>query len=162
MIKLTATQRELLACAAAAHDGAIGPPKDRKTFAHIIKSGLAISVPQGEGGSRLLITEAGRAAIEPDVGKQPSGDEPASPPPEPEPAPAALAAPPKGKIGVLVALLRRPEGVTVDAMVAATGWQAHSVRGAMSGAVKKGLGLTIESEKIDGGRVYRITGEAEA
>ena len=161
MIKLTATQRELLVCAAVAHDGAVGAPKDRKTFASIIKAGLAISVPQGEGGSRLLITDAGRAAIDPDVGEQPSGEEPIVPPPEPAPA-VPTASAPKGKIAALVALLRRPEGVTVEAMISATGWQAHSVRGAMSGAVKKGLGLTVESEKTDGVRVYRITSGAEA
>jgi len=40
--------------------------------------------------------------------------------------------------------------------MAATGWQAHSVRSAMSGALKKKLGLVIESEKAAGGRVYRI------
>jgi hypothetical protein len=160
MIKLTAMQRELLDSAAAAHDGAVGAPEDRKTFAPIVKAGLAISVPQGEGGSRLLITDAGRAAIDPDVREQPSGEEPIVLPPEPAAVPTASA--PKGKIAALVALLRRPEGVTVEAMISATGWQAHSVRGAMSGAVKKGLGLTVESEKTDGVRVYRITGGAEA
>jgi hypothetical protein len=159
MIKLTATQRELLVCAAAAHDGAVGAPNDRKTFAPIIKAGLAISVPQGEGGSRLLITEAGRAVIDPD--ERSSGDEPLEPPP-PEAAPTAPAPAPKGKIAALVALLRRPEGATVEAMMAATGWQPHSVRGALSGSVKKVLGLTVGSEKIDGVRVYRISAEVEA
>ena len=46
-------------------------------------------------------------------------------------------------------------------MVAATGWQAHSVRGAMSATLKKKLGLTITSEKIEGrSRVYRIAARA--
>ncbi len=44
-------------------------------------------------------------------------------------------------------------------MTAATGWQAHSVRGAMSGALKKKLGLIIASEKTEAGRVYRIEGD---
>ncbi len=57
---------------------------------------------------------------------------------------------------MLVALLQRPEGASVGEMMAATGWQAHSVRGAMSGALKKGLGLTIESAPNEAGRVYRI------
>ena len=61
-----------------------------------------------------------------------------------------------GKLGALVILLRRPEGVTIDEMASATGWQRHSVRGAMSGALKKKDGMTILSEKTDGGRVYRI------
>ena len=44
----------------------------------------------------------------------------------------------------------------IDEMTSATGWQRHSVRGAISGALKKKAGLTILSEKTDGGRVYRI------
>jgi hypothetical protein len=50
------------------------------------------------------------------------------------------------------------KGATIDEMVAATGWQSHTVRGAMAGALKKRLGLTIASEKEEGGRVYRIVG----
>ena len=56
----------------------------------------------------------------------------------------------------LIALLRRPEGATLAQLVRALGWQAHTVRGAMSGALKKKLGLTIVSEKGDDARVYRI------
>lgn len=63
---------------------------------------------------------------------------------------------PGGKLGVLVGLLTREGGAHLEEMVAATGWQAHSVRGAMSGALKKKLGLTITSEKADGERTYRI------
>lgn len=66
------------------------------------------------------------------------------------------------KIDQVVALLRRPEGATIEAMIAATGWQAHTVRGAMSGALKKKAGLTITSDKVDGVRTYRINGEAAA
>jgi hypothetical protein len=69
---------------------------------------------------------------------------------------------PKGKIGALVGLLRRPSGATVETMMQATGWQAHSVRGAMSGAIKKNLGLAIASDKTEDGRVYRIVSEAAA
>jgi hypothetical protein len=54
-------------------------------------------------------------------------------------------------------MLRRPEGATVPEMVEATGWQPHTVRGAMAGARKKKLGLQIRSEKVEErGRVYRI------
>lgn len=66
------------------------------------------------------------------------------------------------KIDQVVALLRRPEGATIEAMIAATGWQAHTVRGAMSGALKKKAGLTITSEKIDGVRTYGIGAETPA
>jgi hypothetical protein len=75
--------------------------------------------------------------------------------------PAALAVAPKGKIGLLVTMLREGDGTTIAAMMAATGWQAHSVRGALSGSVRKVLGLHVVSEKGEAGRIYRII-EAEA
>ena len=63
------------------------------------------------------------------------------------------------KQALVVEMLRRPEGATVDQIVDATGWQRHSVRGAFAGALKKKLGLTIASEKVeDRGRVYRVPG----
>jgi hypothetical protein len=60
------------------------------------------------------------------------------------------------KQGEVIALLRRPEGVTVDEVRAATGWQPHTVRGVFSGALKKKLGLAVVAAKEEGGRVYRI------
>ena len=57
----------------------------------------------------------------------------------------------------LIAMLRRKEGATIAQIVAATGWQPHTVRGAFAGALKKKLGLIVTSEKVeDGERVYRI------
>ena len=57
----------------------------------------------------------------------------------------------------VVAMLKRPEGTTIAQICGATGWQAHTVRGTFAGAFKKKLGLTIESDKVQGGeRVYRI------
>lgn len=62
------------------------------------------------------------------------------------------------KQAVLIDLLKRPEGATLPQMTEATGWQVHTVRGAMAGALKKKLGLAITSEKQTGtDRVYRIT-----
>ena len=72
------------------------------------------------------------------------------------PEEAATPATPKGKLGAVVALLLRPEGATLAAMQEATGWQAHSVRGAISGSIKKKLGFDVTSEKTEAGRVYRI------
>ncbi len=55
----------------------------------------------------------------------------------------------------VVAMLKRPEGATVAQIMGATSWQAHTVRGTFAGAFKKKLGLTITSEKPEGGeRVY--------
>lgn len=63
----------------------------------------------------------------------------------------------KTKQQVCLDLLNRPEGATVEELQAATGWQQHSVRGFLAGAVKKKLGLTLLSEKPDAGpRHYRI------
>ena len=57
----------------------------------------------------------------------------------------------------LIAMLRRKEGATIAQIITATGWQPHTVRGAFAGALKKKLGLTVTSEKVEGGqRVYRI------
>ncbi len=75
---------------------------------------------------------------------------------------AAASAPPTAaaatsKLDILTSLLTRPEGATALQMVEATGWQAHSVRGAMAGALKIKRKLMITSEKVDGVRVYRAT-----
>ena len=116
-----------------------------------------------EGRAVLLrITAEGLAAI--------GVEEPHSAPEAPEGArtegeaaetPADASAVPKApktregtKQAQLIAMLR--DGATIDEMVAATGWQSHTIRGAMAGALKKRLGLTIASEKEERGRVYRI------
>jgi hypothetical protein len=60
------------------------------------------------------------------------------------------------KLAAMIALLRRKEGATLEQMMNATDWQSHSVRGAMSGALKKKRGLDITSVKEGSVRVYRI------
>ena len=98
-----------------------------------------------------------------------SKSRPATPPDQPPPpgetapdaTPASPAKGPGGKLGQVVALLKRPEGASVEAISASTGWQTHSVRGAMSGALKKKYGLTILSEKTaEGARIYRILADS--
>jgi hypothetical protein len=75
-----------------------------------------------------------------------------------EPAPAEAEAP-RTKIATLLSLLRREEGADVQMLVAATGWRQHSVRGAIAGHIKKKLGLTITTERLDGRTLYRIVGK---
>lgn len=69
---------------------------------------------------------------------------------------------PGSKLAILIDLLRRDGGATVQELMTATGWQAHSVRGAISGTLKKKLGLRVNSDRVtERGRVYRII-DAEA
>lgn len=80
---------------------------------------------------------------------------------------AALAAAPATPVlragtkqAALISLLQRPEGASITEAAAALEWQRHTVRGAISGALKKRLGLTVAAEKVDGrGSVYRIATE---
>lgn len=58
----------------------------------------------------------------------------------------------------VIAMLRHPKGVTVEAIGKITGWQSHSVRGFFSAVVGKKLGLKLVCHKSDSGRIYRIVG----
>ena len=157
MAKLTKTQIDLLI--AAQTDNGAAMPKGSAPAA-LIKLGLLISIPRDGEVSRLMITSEGKALLESTTDKPPSGrDDEAPVTPLAEDTAAAI---PKGKIGSLIALLRRPEGAGIQEMQDATGWQAHSVRGAIAGSVKKKLGLTVTSTKSDAGRVYRIVEGAGA
>jgi hypothetical protein len=70
---------------------------------------------------------------------------------------------PDTKHSRIVAMLRTPAGATIAAIMAATGWQQHSVRGFLAGVVRKKLGLNLVSEQTDKGRAYRIKdGKASA
>ena len=65
-------------------------------------------------------------------------------------------APATGKIGVLIKLMSAKHGASIDQLSKATGWQHHSVRGAISGTVKTKLGVDVQSARVNGVRVYRI------
>jgi hypothetical protein len=67
-----------------------------------------------------------------------------------------------GKLDQLAALITGATGATIAEMMAATGWQAHSVRGAMAGALTKTRGLTIVSDKVDGVRTYRASAPVQS
>jgi hypothetical protein len=56
----------------------------------------------------------------------------------------------------IIAMLRTPAGATIAAIMTATDWQQHSVRGFLAGVIRKKLGLNLVSEIGDRGRVYRI------
>ena len=89
---------------------------------------------------------------------------PVAPVPAAKPS-AQAAVEPKAKKAVagskqarVVAMLQSPNGTTIAAMMKATGWQQHSVRGFLAGVVRKKLKLKLDSKKIDGARVYSIKG----
>ena len=143
-MKLTDTQRALLE-AAAQH-----PQKKLTNFPDTLKGGARIKVLTAMRNAQLIAA----SAAEPEVyvatatGLQEIG---------------ITTQPPRTtregtKQAVLIGLLSRAEGATLPQMTEATGWQVHTVRGAMAGALKKKLGLEITSEKQTGtDRVYRIT-----
>jgi hypothetical protein len=139
---------------------------------------------EAEDGQRLtlVITDAGRVALGVETDEQappqldataarstkrPQGRRRSSA--KPKPATRAksrskansratpAAARPGTKQALLLGLLQRKQGATIAEAMKATGWQPHSVRGAISGTLKKKLGLAVASETVEGrGRVYRI------
>ena len=126
------------------------------------------------GRTALAITDTGLQAIGVDADEKTSKESPSTKPkprqrrrraerkssgakPNGKTSPAA--ARPGTKQALMIDLLKRKKGATIEEIVAATGWQAHSVRGAISGTLKKKLGLAVTSERVgDGSRVYRIAG----
>jgi hypothetical protein len=122
----------------------------------------------GDGhGTTLVATDAGLAAIgiEPEdvhtasVGATDAPTDQAAPDTASEPDAAPKARTPREgtKQAKLIAMLRASDGATIEEIMVALDWAAHTIRGAMAGALKKKLGLEVTSEKVEGrGRVYRL------
>ncbi len=124
------------------------------------------------GRTALAITEVGLQAIGVEVTRKTSKQSPSTrlPPKQrsrraerkpsgakPNGRTSSAAVRPGTKQALMIDLLKRKKGATIEKIVAATGWQPHSVRGAISGTLKKKLGLMVTSEKPDDGpRRYRI------
>ena len=135
-----------------------------------LRKGEPVWRETGDGhGTTLVATDAGLAAIgieTEDADTAPAGATDASgaaPAPdtatETDPAPKARTPREGTKQAALIAMLRAPEGATIDEIATALEWAGHTVRGAMAGALKKKLGLTVTSDKVaDRGRIYRIEG----
>jgi hypothetical protein len=157
--KLTPTQVAILEAAADRPGGNIEPlpPTLRGGARAKVIGGLLTRALITEEAGQHWLTEAGYAA----VGKQrPAASDvqnldASDGIQEPEPIPRAIR--PGTKLAGLIDALRQPGGATVNQIMAATQWQAHTVRGAISGIVRKKLGYNVVSEKgADGDRLYRI------
>lgn len=169
-IKLTATQTTVIKAAAARPDGNIEPLPTN------LRGGARTAVIDGLL-ARDLITKFHHTdhveyyLTDAVVGRKRKLPTPVIPDPEIEAAVSAAEAnwvqakqaPTKprtrdnSKQATVIAMLKNPDGTTVQQVMEATGWQAHTVRGTFAGALKKKLGLNIVSEKSSGGeRTYRI------
>ena len=174
MTKLTDTQRVILSAAAQRTDRLALPlPKSlkggaaHKVINALVEKGLLKEVKANrklgdpvwrdtdEGhGVTLIITDAGFAAIGIEVNPPKTKTQRA----EPKPLPTERKIREGTKQALVIAMLRRPEGATIAEIVEATGWASHSTRGFMAGALKKKLGLTLDSEKDEvRGRTYKIS-----
>ena len=159
------TTDEILEAAPGLLDGRLGPTE---WLAEVTETGRA---KVGQVTAEVIASVEAEAA-EPDAvapAEDSAADEPAqetltepveaaaeiceSEPVEAKPQPRAGT-----KQATLIAMLRRPDGADLDEIADVTGWQKHTIRGAISGALKKKLGLAVTSTKDDQGkRVYRIS-----
>ena len=179
MTQLSDTQAVILSAACAREGGFLLPftaalkgGAVNMVLTSLIKKELAEEIPaepvspiwrEDEDGNPLTL-RATRAAYEAlgmvaDTGAEtaPEEEPAADMADHPETAPTPRKAREGSKQEALVAMLKRPQGASIAEIAAAFGWQAHTVRGAIAGTLKKKLGLEVTSEKVEGrGRVYKI------
>jgi hypothetical protein len=165
---LSNTHRIILTHAAAHPRGRVQPTPSTlnknvgaitQSLRAMLASGYIVKVPTSAGdvewttlpdgvSDTLAISERGRAALGSGAAIA-SATSPTTQNPEPPRA--------GSKLALILELLGAPEGATVDELATATEWKKHSVRGALSGALKRKRNVELSSELVDGrGRVYRI------
>jgi Protein of unknown function (DUF3489) len=167
MAKLTDTQLIILSAASQRDDRGVELPANlkgeaaRKVVGKLVRAGLLVEVhargslpvwrrDDDSGPMALCITKKGLEAIDVAAHKK------QSPGKAKTKTASRRESRPSTKQARVLAMLGRPEGATIAAIVRATHWQQHSVRGFFAGVVRKRLSLDLRSEKVDGDRVYRI------
>lgn len=157
--KLTDTQTAVLKAAAGRTDGNLEPlpPNLRGGARAKVIEGLLTRALVVDVDGRHQLTDAGYAA----VGKRHPAPKDVQEIDAPDAFQKSDATPtairPGTKLAAIINAMRNPGGATIAQMMAGTGWQAHTVRGAISGMVRKRLGYAVVTEKgADGQRAYRI------
>ena len=179
MTNLTETQHTVLTTAADRDDGSILPLPAHirggavtKVLNALLAAGLISEAPHTISSAGLAAIGRTPAEEVPEAGPEAPSPETEATQPEQEattPEPPARKTREGSKQALLIEMLKRPEGATADQIAEATGWQKHTVRGAIAGALKKKLGLTITTERIrmvgpnrvgapGSTTIYRITG----